>query len=193
MRCVATLLPSHSLAAQGVFFAPVLPNRATRSTTVHIYPPILHPNLAPRPTVHSLLRMQAIEALRQSVKTASDLSVPWDLFHDRLASSSEFMALGAPSKSTTVLKMLATTASKALGASLTAVGMTSLHLKKERLWHGFCTLGGRPTVYFYFDDLEIGLAGVMDSLTGGRVELIRFTCVRLDQPGWRGAGARAKA
>lgn len=155
--------------------------------------PIEWLDLAIHRAVHSLVRMQAIEALRQSVKTATDLSVPWELFHDRLASSSEFMAMGAPSKSTTVLKMLATTASKALGASLTAVGMTSLHLKKQRLWHGFCTLGGRPTVYFYFDDLEIGLAGVMDSLTGGRVELIRFTCVALDRPAWRSAGARAKA
>ena len=80
--------------------------------------------------------MQAIEALRQSVKTATDLSVPWELFHDRLASSAEFMAMGAPTKSPMVLEMLAATASKALGASLTAVGMTSLHLKRERLCTG---------------------------------------------------------
>jgi len=135
--------------------------------------------------------MDAIEALRASVETATDLEEPWALFRDRLASSSSFMAKGVPKKSSALLEMIATTFGKALGVSAAPVGMKSIYVKQDRLWHGMCSLGGRPTVYFYFEDLELGLAGVMSSLTGGRVELIRFRRVVLSRPGWPGARAKA--
>ena len=137
--------------------------------------------------------MDAIETLRQSVKSASDLEEPWNLFHDELAMSAEFMTMGAPKASGVLLDVIAKAASNVLGEPGTAVRVASIHLKKQRMWHGCCSLAGRPIVWFYFEDLEIGLAGILSSLTGGKVDLIRFTCVKLRGPAWRGGRARAKA
>ncbi|MBI5544157.1 MAG: hypothetical protein HY901_09730 [Deltaproteobacteria bacterium] len=120
-----------------------------------------------------------VDALRRKLETSSDLVEPWTCFHDELASSQEFLGLGTSKDHPKLWAIVAACCRIVVGRELPVTRRALCHVRELRLWHGVCLLGPHPVAVFYFDDLDQGLAALIQDPRGHRVELLRFSCVEL--------------
>ncbi|WP_394825813.1 hypothetical protein [Pendulispora albinea] len=126
---------------------------------------------------------ERIAHVRELLRTATDFMVPWDYFHDELAMRADFMSVGERGESelidTAIEEVL-----KRFGLIVRpGSSMLTIHIPEYGFWHGIRHLGVKTGIFFFDDSLGQGLLGVMQDLTGGSVDLFRFTTVPLGQPG----------
>lgn len=120
------------------------------------------------------------EHLKQTLVEAKDFMVPWDMFHDHFASDPRFITFGQPATSERIEQCLESIARGTLGEAHRPRELRLIQISDYHFWHGACQLGPRVAIFFYFDDIEVGLAGLMRTLTDPHVTLARLTSVELD-------------
>lgn len=130
--------------------------------------------------------------LNSRLQNATDFMLPWTYFHDELAMSEAFRGAGSPAVNATLVQTLSVGATRALKKPLNATSPQMFHVPEGQIWHGFVALGALHGIFFYYDDINMGLLGVMRSLTDGGVDLVRFSVLTLSSvkgvafPGDRG-------
>ena len=124
-----------------------------------------------------------LEVLRRLLQEATDFKVPWDYFHNHLAMHQELHRRGRPKSNPALEAVLRAGVSKVFGREMVPTELMTLHLKKERFWHGLCNFGLLSGIFFYFEGVDVGLLGLSRSLGDQRIELVRFTVVEIDPKG----------
>jgi hypothetical protein len=122
----------------------------------------------------------ALVELRRLAVESSDIAEPMRFFHDELVPLDAFMALGGPGEYPMLEEMLR----KATQRTLPEFHVSSFsmqHLPEHALWHGagYSEHGG-ILMFIYFDDLGLGLAHVLLTLTTDQNHFLRFRGVPSD-------------
>lgn len=121
-----------------------------------------------------------IATLKTMVQTAKRFSEPWDYFHGELVAHPLFHTLGEHARNET----LEHTVAEVCQAVLRTHGVEprwqgSIRASVHGFWHGLFDAGGRPAIFVYFEEENVGLVQI--PLLNERDDqlLVRFTCVPL--------------
>jgi hypothetical protein len=124
-----------------------------------------------------------IAELRELLRSSTDLAVPWDYFHDEVTVHAGFGHLG---KVTLGLGEPLDRALEAIGTKLFGDATAVEHLMTVRvpehgLRHGLSSFGGRPLIYFHFEGIDQGLAGIWNhpGEPASETVLVRFSFLEL--------------
>lgn len=133
-----------------------------------------------------------LAALKLKLQTESQFMVSWEHFHDHVAAASIHRRIGRPAVNPQLERYLAAIAGSLYKRPGAAHGTWFLHLQEHHFWHGSTTAAGRVAICFYFDDIEMGLAGFMKSLHSPGVDLARLRLVPVATDGWVGLAGTAR-
>jgi hypothetical protein len=120
-----------------------------------------------------------VEQLKTLLAKAKNFDEPWRYFAEELARHREFMALGTPSTNVLLDTVVATTCAEVVGRHVRIHDPLTLHMPKHGMWHGTVRVGACSAFWFYFEQSDQGLVGVMRSLADQRIELVRFSLLAL--------------
>ncbi len=125
--------------------------------------------------------------LKQTTQSATDLRVPWDRFHDDFAMVPAFTGLGEPAANDRIERALVAATKTALGESgLEIRNEHFVRLPRHNFWHGTCEVGPRTLIFYYYDDINVGIAGLFRSFADPRVTLARISLLDLPAGGYPG-------
>lgn len=125
--------------------------------------------------------------LKQTTQSATDLRVPWDRFHDDFAAVPVFTRQGEPRENERIERALVAAANSVLGGSGHEVsGAHFVRLPRHNFWHGTCEIGSRTVIFYYYDDINVGIAGLFRSFEDPRVTLVRISVIELPGGGFPG-------
>jgi hypothetical protein len=124
--------------------------------------------------------------LKQTMQSATDLGVPWDRFHDEFAMVPAFTSLGDVADNERIGAALTAVAEHVLGQRHPIDDAQFVRLAEHHFWHGHCQIGPRTVIFFYYDDIDVGVAGLFRDFADPRVELARMSVVALPGGGWKG-------
>ena len=128
--------------------------------------------------------LDKLNSLRLKLIAESDFSKIMDYFFDHFGENAEFHMLGRPLNDPKhpIMESVPTTAGALLantGAKLKSVGIheiRAISLPEHKLIHGSVTMQGHVLVFFYFEDLDVGMiCQITDSPPTG---IARLTCRR---------------
>jgi len=121
--------------------------------------------------------------LKMKVVVLNDLSPIWDYFMDEFSENDEFLKMGAPLAETDEIHPVVPLVARAAAAAIFASGeapdedkvgrFIPIHLPEYRFIHGATMVHGRMLMYFYFEDLEVGMTAF--NVTGDQVIMSRIT------------------
>jgi hypothetical protein len=120
-----------------------------------------------------------LSSLQTCLREATDFSVPWRQFHDAVAMVPAFSTESIPARNARIEAALSALGDKLLGKGHSVSEPMFLHLQDHRFWHGTCRLGSRTAIFFYFEQADMGLAGVFRALTDTVLGLARFSLIEL--------------
>ncbi|WP_394842216.1 hypothetical protein LZC95_34695 [Pendulispora brunnea] len=118
--------------------------------------------------------------LRELLSTSTEFLVPWNYFHDEMATRSDFMALGQLGEHP-ILNAALEAAMNQFGLVNRPRSMLTCHVPEYGFWHGIWDFSARTGIFFFDEATGQGLLGVMKDLTRGPVDLFRFTAVLLEE------------
>jgi hypothetical protein len=125
--------------------------------------------------------------LKQSTQSATDLQVPWDRFHDDFAAVPAFTQQGAPEGNDRIERALVAATKKVLGGAEHALRDGHfVRLPRHNFWHGTCEVGPRTLIFYFYDDINVGIAGLFRSFDDPRVTLVRISVIELPAGGYPG-------
>jgi hypothetical protein len=126
--------------------------------------------------------LQLLETLKQKLGSATDFGDVQSYFFDHFGEDPEFMALGEPATHPLIEATLATVSTQLFGKPVPVTGLRLVRLPEQQFIHGGFTVRGRVGSVFYFEDVQIGLAALIWTLTPPETKFVRFSGRRL-QPG----------
>lgn len=135
---------------------------------------------------------EAIDELGRRLKDAKDFNTVSDWFHERVVPHPEFVPLStdAPNERLTlVVEKIA----ERFGKELSRAELVVLRIARKRMWHGFASWLPEECVFFYFEELDMGLAAFSKALNDPMTHLIRFSLVELAGDVIPGAVTRGQA
>jgi hypothetical protein len=118
----------------------------------------------------------AVERLRESTRSATDLSVPWELFHDELATAPGFNMVGVQAENSKLQRVGAEVMQRVV-PGCRAGALLLLHFGD--FWHGMFETSSGPVVLYYFEREDLGLLGFTGN-PDGRNHLVRFSVFELN-------------
>lgn len=124
--------------------------------------------------------------LKQTMQSATDLGVPWDRFHDEFAMVPAFTGQGDQADNERIELALAAVAKFVLGEPHAVRDACFVRLPEHHFWHGSCQIGPRTVIFFYYDDVNVGVAGLFRDFSDPRVELARMSVLELPDGGFPG-------
>ena len=124
---------------------------------------------------------ETLAGLKQCLQQATDFSQPWDRFHDEVAMYPIFSIIGQVEHDPRIVFALETAAAHLLKQRSRAVDINFIHIAEHRFWHGHCQIGPRTVIFFFFDDIDVGLAGYFKDVTAPDVDLVRLTVVEVQE------------
>lgn len=118
-----------------------------------------------------------IATLKRKLCDATDLSEPWNQFHALETWEVVFGEGAKTGQNVRVEKVLSMIASRVARQEGKVAGVMFMQVPAYQLWHGRCTFGNRIIIFFYFEDLDMGLAGIgrMATANDVHVDLARFS------------------
>lgn len=126
------------------------------------------------------LAARVAELKRLAVEN-DDLRASVDYFHGQLAMVEAFMKLGQVGRDAPIQRLVERATARAV-PSFELRSFMAVHVPDHRLWHGFAQGPGRGSVvFFYFDDISLGVAHVVAS-TGTHNHYVRFSGASSSEP-----------
>jgi hypothetical protein len=132
-----------------------------------------------------------IDTLRRLTMEGREIAEAVQCFHDQLVALEPFLALGHVAHDP-LLEEIVQRVARAAGPPFDTASLRMTHVAEHGFWHGAaCSVQGGLAVFFYFEELGVGIAHVLPSLCAGREHLLRFRGMKRyrampDTPGRRG-------
>lgn len=119
--------------------------------------------------------------LKMMLVRDDDFKTIMDYFFDHFAENAEFMARGKsePNSGQPIVQRVAATAAIMLATSgirlddTVAGALRPIHLPEDKFFHGAVTIRGQFLLFFYFEDLDVGMICV--ETPNGQTRLARLT------------------
>jgi hypothetical protein len=120
--------------------------------------------------------LRRLTALKMKMSTGKDFSEIYGYFFDHFGENNEFLTLGKE-VSHPLLKMVITQLTSTIFKKKFNPPQHSkfIHLPDQRFLHGSCIFPGVFAVFFYFEDLDSGMAALNRVPSSGRIEYARFS------------------
>jgi hypothetical protein len=134
-----------------------------------------------------------IDRLKTLLATATDFIEPWGYFGDEIACHPGLHSLGKPSTDAKLRAALEASCSKVKRRPVKLDDASGIHVSNRGFWHGMFTLHDGIAIWFYFEQSDQGLVGIMRSPLDQRVELVRFSVVPLPPSAGFGPAGRGRA
>jgi hypothetical protein len=126
---------------------------------------------------------QRIRMLRERLVSAKDFREPWNYFHDRLVGDKDFSSAGEPASNESLQDVLEATGSAVLRHRVSAEDFLPIHLPSHHFWHGALRFEALPGIFFYFDDVDVGLLGIPDPQSSRNTLYVRFSLAQVGSKG----------
>jgi hypothetical protein len=120
--------------------------------------------------------------LRELLVTGEQLAEASDYFHEALVPDEGFLKSGADAEDPRLLGILGGVLETVAPGGQLAFPMT-LRLEKHAMCHGCAFWRNGIVLFFYFEDLDLGLCSYQHSLTDCNVHFVRFSVTRAHR-GW---------
>lgn len=149
--------------------------------------------MKPTPTSFSFdeTLVARLARLRDLLVTGEDLSTASDYFHEALVPDETFLRSSSSDECPRLLTILrGVLQAIAPGGELTCA--MTLRLERHTMCHGCAFWRGGIALFFYFEDLDLGLCSYQRSLDDPNVRFVRF-CVSQADNGWSPARERGCA
>lgn len=118
--------------------------------------------------------LSGLETLQEKLLESRDFMEVWDYFMTHFAEARGFIDLGENYSSPALEALLAQLAQQVIGASTPVSQVMLIRLPEQRFVHGAATVGRKLANLIYFEDVGVGLVGIVMSASGEN-RLIRFT------------------
>lgn len=124
---------------------------------------------------------ETLAALKKTLREAKDFGVPWEQFNDEVAMNFAFTEHAECKDNVRIEALLSAVVARVTGQKKGISNAAFLFLPEHRFWHGPCDFGDHTIIFFYFDDIDMGLAGIklMTDLANSNIDLVRFSLVGL--------------
>ena len=119
--------------------------------------------------------LSRLDTLKQKLLETRNFMEVWDYFMTHFGEVDDFMALGETYVSRPLEGVLAQLAQQVVGPSTPVSRMLLIRLPEQQFVHGTAMLGGRLANLIYFEDVGVGLVGIVMSPATGENRVIRFT------------------
>ena len=136
-----------------------------------------HTELAPELKLEAgsaAMDLSRLETLKQKLLESREFMEVWDYFMTHFAEADGFMDLGENYSSPALEAILAQLAQQVVGPATPVSQMMLIRLPEERFVHGTAMLGRKLANLIYFEDIGVGLVGIVMSASGDN-RVIRFT------------------
>lgn len=117
--------------------------------------------------------MEHLDKLKAMLPTETDFNVTFTYFFDHLAEKASFMQLGKKAKNPMIRQIMTAVGKRLFGEDTAVTGLMLTLIRPARFYHGTCLVGGRMAAIFFFEDIDMGMAGI--HAHGHRMEYIRFS------------------
>lgn len=116
--------------------------------------------------------------LKEILPTAEDFKDVMSLFLDHLINHPEFMKAGSRTKNPLLRETLKMVLKQLFKEEINMTHLLLIHIKKHKFYHGTCFANGQLTSILYFEDLDVGMLGVLTKQVPTML-FARFTCYRV--------------
>ncbi len=125
--------------------------------------------------------------LKRLLVESKDLSDPRDFFDDHLLMSSDLYDLGVPKPN----EKLEMALKEMIGAAISGASLESfmtINLSDHGFWHGPLQGEKANGLFFYYEDIDMGLVMVSDMQPGSLTHMLRFSIIKptTDKVFWGG-------
>jgi hypothetical protein len=117
--------------------------------------------------------LSRLETLKQTLLESRDFMEVWNYFMTHFAEVEGFMDLGE-NYSSPALEAIVAQLAQVIGAPTPVSEVMLIRLPGQRFVHGAAMLGHRLANLIYFEDIGVGLVGIVMSASGEN-RVIRFT------------------
>jgi hypothetical protein len=125
------------------------------------------------PKYHRALRR--LPALKMKVTTGTNFAAIYNYFFDHFGENPEFMRLGEPSEQPLLEQILTHMANTVYKTQVSLVHSRFVHLPDQKFIHGSCLLKEGVVTFFYFEDLDAGMAALASPGRSVETRLVRFS------------------
>jgi hypothetical protein len=119
--------------------------------------------------------LQLLETLKEKLGSATNFSDVQTYFLDHFGENPAFMSLGEPTSHPLIEATLGAVATELFGEPVPVTGLRLVRLADEQFIHGGFTVRGRIGSVFYFEDIHVGLATLIWTLTPPETKFVRFS------------------
>jgi hypothetical protein len=116
-----------------------------------------------------------LATLKDKLLHADEFGTVWKYFLDHFGEDPAFIALGEPTEQPFLEAVFAEIGRQLLGRPLTVSRLRLIRLPEEGFIHGGAALDGKPANVLYFEDVQVGMLGVVWSLAPGVMKYARFS------------------
>jgi hypothetical protein len=120
--------------------------------------------------------------LRELLVAGEELTEAADYFHEQLVPDESFLTSGSDAENPRLLGILGGVLKAIAPGGELGYPMT-LRLEKHAMCHGCAFWRGGIALFFYFEDLDLGLCSYQRSLSDPNVQFVRFS-VSQAYSGW---------
>jgi hypothetical protein len=114
-----------------------------------------------------------LELLRQKLEHATDYELALTYFLEEFAGDAKFVLQSDEEQAPHLLAVLQHTAGKLLGSPPEIAASRVLRLARFKFTHGNAVVAGRVLLFFYFEELNLGLMALIPGVHGA-TEIGRF-------------------
>jgi hypothetical protein len=119
--------------------------------------------------------LQLLETLKEKLGAATNFSDVQTYFLDHFGEDPAFMALGEATTHPLIEATLAAVVEQLFGKTVPVDNLRLVRLPEQQFIHGGFTARGRIGSVFYFEDIHLGLATLIWTLTPAETKFVRFS------------------
>ncbi|MBI3959277.1 MAG: hypothetical protein HY328_10755 [Chloroflexi bacterium] len=127
--------------------------------------------------------LRRLPALKLKMATGTDFSAIYHFFFEHFGENPAFMTMGEQTRHPLLEQTLAHIARSVFKTDLSLPSHVRLiHLPDQHFIHGTCLFPKLLATFFYFEDLDAGMAAFVSSSFSGETEVARFSVKQLGKP-----------
>ena len=116
-----------------------------------------------------------LATLKDKLLHADDFRTVWEYFLDNFGEDPAFIALGEPTEQPLLEAVFAGVAQQLFQRPVAVRHLRLIRLPQEGFIHGGAVLEGKPANVLYFEDVQVGMLGVVWSVAPGEMKYARFS------------------
>ena len=119
--------------------------------------------------------LKLIPTLKEKLAKASDISSAYEYFLDHFGEDPEFLKIGKRTQSPELEAFALAIGQQLYGKQCVVRNMLIERIPNTPLIHGVCRIHNHNANLLYFDDVKVGVIGIMPARMGDKTQFCRFS------------------